>query len=342
MANIYDVADAAGVSEATVSRVLNGDRNVRPKTAAAVEAAIATVGYVRRAVRPGPKPADRQGVQSGIIEFLSLGDLAPGQIFRLPAFTYLLDGILKVVEDRGMDLVLSHSAKGDVIPPILARRRADGVLLFGNPSLYPKIAKFLERVPSVWCFLADGASGQGMDHVVYDNSQVGEIAANYLLERGHQHIAFLNARQMHLAVKTRQEKFIHALGAQGITPAVFEVDVGVDEKKTQSALEKMVDQLLMLDPIPRGVFVPLDYHMVTVFNALRRRGVMPGRDIELIGCNNDKTFMDQMHPRPATIDLRFRQVGELAMEQLLKKMANQEQASPIQQRVSPVLIPAET
>lgn len=92
MATIYDVAKRAKVSPSTVSRIINGERNVAPATAEAVEKAIAAVGYVKRAVRPGPKPSARAGVKTGMIDFLSLGSHSPAEMFSLPAFSKLMDG----------------------------------------------------------------------------------------------------------------------------------------------------------------------------------------------------------------------------------------------------------
>ncbi|MEI6891780.1 MAG: LacI family DNA-binding transcriptional regulator [Pontiella sp.] len=340
MATIYDVAKQAGVSVATVSRILNGERNVTPKTTMIVEAAIKQVGYVPRAVRPGRKPVNRKGVQTGMIDFLSLGATPPAQLFRLPAFSRLLDGIMQSIEERGMDLVLSHCPKGEVIPPVLARRRADGVLIFGEPALYAKVASVLDRIPHVWCFLADGVSGEGLDHVVYDNSHVGEIAADYLIGRGHRRIAYMSVGSDHVAFNERRAIFVDSLAAKGVLPVVIEGNVERLQNMACDA-EPIVEQLLAMDPLPSGVFLAADDLMLAVFNGLRRRGIDPGKDIELIGCNNDRLLMDQMHPRPATIDLQLNRVGLLAMEHLVEKMAHTARGDSVAVHVSSMLIPAE-
>ena len=82
----------------------------------------------------------------------------------------------------------------------------------------------------------------------------------------------------------------------------------------------LIDRVVAMNPRPTGVFCVSDDLMLAVFNGLRQRGVEPGRDIELIGCNNDRLFMEQMHPRPATINLKLDQVGRQAFELLLTKM----------------------
>lgn len=341
MATIYDVAKKANVSPSTVSRIINGERNVAPATAAAVDKAIAAVGYVKRAVRPGPKPLTRTGVKTGMIDFLSLGSFSPAEMYSFPAFSRLLDGVMRAVEGEGMDLVLSHCPRGKIIPPVLTRRGADGVLLFGNPSLYPLISKVLERIPVVWCFVREPAENLGANYVLYDNQPVGRMAADYLVERGHRQIAFVNMESNHHAIEVRKRTFIDTLVERGLTPATLECALEPPYPNVSVRAELLIDQLLALEPRPTGVFCAADDLLLAVFNGLRRRGIEPGRDIELIGCNNDASQMQQMHPRPATVDLKLDQVGRQAVELLLSKMSNPSNSDATGLWITPSLLPAE-
>jgi LacI family transcriptional regulator len=337
MATIYDVAKKAKVSPTTVSRIINGERNVAPATAAAVDRAIAAVGYVKRAVRPGPKPLTRTGVKTGMIDFLSLGSVSPAQLLSLPYFSKLLDGIMRGVEREGMDLVLSHCPHGEVIPPVLARRRADGVLLFGNPELFPKIAKALERIPVVWCLLTESLTKPNANYVLYDNQPVAAIAAQYLLRKKHERMAILNASPWHGAFVERQTEFLKFLGERGKTADLIAGALKDPKRDVVVRAQPLVDRLAALNPRPTGVFCVSDDLLLAVFNGLRQRGIEPGRDIELIGCNNDRLLMEQMHPRPATIDLKLNQVGKQAVELLLKKMSQPSDTNPTGILVEPSL-----
>ncbi|MEI6892114.1 MAG: LacI family DNA-binding transcriptional regulator, partial [Pontiella sp.] len=339
MATIYDVAKAAQVSASTVSRIINGERNVAPATAAQVEAAIAKVGYVRRAVRPGRKPVKRQGIQTGMIDFLSLGSHSPAEMFSLPAFSSLLDGIMREVESQGMDLVLSHCPHGKIIPPVLARRRADGILIFGNPGLFKKIEPAVDRVPAVWCFLTDFQGEFPTSHVLYDNAPVGKIAAEYLLKRGHKQLAFMNATASHTAFAERRISYVQSLETAGINPSIIESTMIPPYPDMAIRSQPLIDQLLALDPKPTGVFCVSDDLMLAVDNGLRQRGIIPGRDIELIGCNNDSVRMEQMHPRPATIDLKLERVGRQAVKRLLFEISNPNENDLSRTYIKPELIP---
>ncbi len=341
MATIYDVAKIANVSASTVSRIINGERNVAPATAALVEDAIRQAGYVRKAVRPGRKPQQRQGVRTGMIDFLSLGSHSPAEMFSLPAFSSLLDGIMREVESHGMDLVLSHCPHGKIIPPVLARRRADGVLVFGNPSLFPVIKKVLGRVPAVWCFRSEDPGELETSHVLYDNGPVGKMAADYLIKKGHRKLAFLNATPDHLAFLGRRDSFLSTVAACGLDAAVIESKAKPPYDDVGLRAQPLLNELLQLNPRPTGVFCVSDDLMLAVYNGLLQRGIQPGKDMELIGCNNDAVRMEQMHPRPATIDLKLSQVGRQAADRLIWEMSHPDERDLSKIYIQPELIAAE-
>ena len=107
--SITDVAKHANVSIATVSRFINGDAYVAEATAARIRKSMQELGYVPRALRPGPKQADRKGINTGNIMLLSLMTMAPADLYRMPAFPALLGGVQQGLTKRGMNLLLAHS-----------------------------------------------------------------------------------------------------------------------------------------------------------------------------------------------------------------------------------------
>lgn len=343
MASIVDVAKLANVSVATVSRILNDERNVTPETTKLVEEAIRELGYVPKAVRPGPKPKNRRGISTGTIAFISVGAFSPVEMYRMPAFSTLLGGIQRGIERHGMELVLAHLPEGKVVPPVLSRRRADGVLLFGFETISTQLQKALNRVPAVWCFLRDSiAPGTEFDHVLYDNSHVGQLAADYLLERGHRKLLFVGSRPNHLALAERRDQFVHVAEAQGAVVNVVEGAEQIDgviepyllDQTASSAADALKEDI-------SGVFVASDDLMLRVFNHMKQRGIEPGKDVDLIGCNNDRQYMEHMHPQPATVDIKLDVVGERAVEQLLWRMSHPADGTQAQLLIKPEVIPSE-
>ncbi|MGJ8640139.1 MAG: LacI family DNA-binding transcriptional regulator [Opitutaceae bacterium] len=341
MATISDVAKRAKVSVTTVSRILNGERNVASTTAEAVHEAIQALEYTPRAVRPGPRPKNRVGVNKGTVAFLSVSDFEPEEMYRMPAFPRLLAGIKRALDRSGMDLLLSHSPEGKAVPQTLSRRLVDGVVLFGDQSLSPALKSALNAIPSVWCFREQDGDDVQSDQVMYNNSRIGTMAGDYLIQLGHRRLAYISNSPNHTAFSSRRDQFKAAAASTGASCSILEEPGGKRGDQRAKAAREMTDQLLSLQERPSGIFCASDEIMLTVFNRCLQRGVVPGRDLDLIGCNNDTTYMDQMYPRPATIDLKLDLVGERAVEQLLRRLANPADRDRSDTLIKPALVTAE-
>ena len=92
---------------------------------------------------------------------------------------------------------------------------------------------------------------------------------------------------------------------------------------------------------PAGMFVASDDLMVAIYHRLRQEGFEPGRDVVLIGCNKDVPYLEQLHPRPATIDIRLDLVGERAVDQLLWRMSHPSDEGQTDVLIKPVIVLAE-
>jgi LacI family transcriptional regulator len=103
-------------------------------------------------------------------------------------------------------------------------------------------------------------------------------------------------------------------------------------------VDQLVEKLLSLSPRPQGVFLPSDNVAKLVHDALVARGVQPGRDITLIGCNNEDGILASIDPRPATIALECVEVGRQAVQRLLWRIQNP-YAPPVLMEVAPRLVP---
>ncbi len=340
MASIVDVAKKASVSIATVSRTLNNDPSVAPATAKLVRAAADAVGYVPRAVRPGPKPAKRKGVSTGVIAFLGIGPFDPTELYSMPTMPALLGGIQRGVARHGMELTLAHMPDQKSVPPVLARRRADGIMVFCEERINFSLRDMLHNIPAVWCLRGVYDPANEFDHVQYDNSRVGPIAFDYLKSKGCRNMLFASSNSLHPAYSMRRDAFVQAAVASGIHPLLVEAENDQDPATRLRIAEELVGKLGGLEGTS-GVFCASDDLMLSVYNKLYQQGLAPGRDIELIGCNNDPIIMAQMHPRPATIDIKLDIVGERAIDQLLWRMSHRDDRDRVELTVKPELVPAE-
>lgn len=342
--SIVKVAKAAGVSPATVSRVINNGANVSPEKVQRIREAMEKLGYVPRARRPGPKPRSRMGIRTGNVLFLSIPGLEPAHLMELPALPQLLQGIQQELAANGMKLMLDLLPAGGEVPGTLSAEQVDGVLVLGHQApMDARVVAKLRELPTVWVLREHPELRWEFDAVLYDNRRVGELAAEYLGRHGHRQVAFLNIDREHVAFAERGKVFLESWQKRtGQKPVVLEAS-SKEARAASLRVEGLVEQMLAMPQAirPTGCFVASDDQMLGVVYALRARGLVPGKDIQLIGCNNDRHFMAQMHPRPATIDIQLEAIGRRAVAQLLWRLRFAAAPERARTFLSPVLIEAD-
>jgi DNA-binding LacI/PurR family transcriptional regulator len=296
-------------------------------------------GYQPPAVRRGPKLGSRRGTRHGLVVML-IGEHNPAEFYKMPVFPSLLSGVEQALGRNDMSLVLAGPRPGGKLPAVLEQDNLDGVLLVGKlePVVPPEEAKRLQRLPAaVWLLHEHGEELGLFDHVVYNNHTVGRIAAQYLADRGHKHLAFLNTRPEHPGFVLRRQVFAreaHRLGAD-----VAELVSPLDRPRSQmEAMAELADAFAQLGPRPTGLFVPNDRQLPLLYMALAAHGITPGKNLDVISCDNDEEVLAQLNPRPATIELNWGLVGERAVEQLIWRRQHRDVRSRITTTIDPFLV----
>lgn len=340
--SICRVAQEAGVSPATVSRYINNSAYVSPAVAKHIEAAMRKVGYAPRTIRPGPRARQRGGIRTGHVAMLLLTRYGPADLYKLPTMGRVLAGVHVALDRNGLDLVMTQWSSHAGISPMVARGNLDGILVLGSAQIIPApLLEILRHTPTVWFFRGHADFAGEFDHVFYDNDSVGVLAADYLHDRRHQRLAFVAADPAHPAYAARRDAFVAAIARQGGEVAVLEGEPATPADYPREVM-RLAGRFAALSPRPSGVFVASDDALLAFFHALRTHGIEPGRDVDLIGCNNDEPYMTQMVPRPATIDLKLEELGQRAVEQLLWRMGHRHEESRAEVWIHPAVVPAET
>jgi DNA-binding LacI/PurR family transcriptional regulator len=103
--------------------------------------------------------------------------------------------------------------------------------------------------------------------------------------------------------------------------------------------ERLVEQWMAQSPRATGIFVPVDRVTLFVYRHLERRGIVPGRDVDVVSCDNEKELLSLMHPAPPpSIDLNREMIARLAVERLLWRMKNGVSSPSVVTTVSPTLV----
>jgi LacI family transcriptional regulator len=263
-------------------------------------------------------------------------------MWRMPALPTLLGGVQAAVEEKGLSLLLAHCPDGRLVPPALAATKVDGVLVVGRcGELSASLRSALDRLPVVWLFRTHNDPELRYDHVLYDNREVGPIAARYLHGRGHRKVALVNPDPSHEAYRQRCESFVRVASEVGMAVLEHHADQPLQGPQQLAYFEDMLRSYTHSPEPPTALFCLADDRMLAVFHALRREEFRALAEMELIGCNNDPLFMDQMHPRPATIDIHLDLVGREAGNLLWQRFGEGGNSASLEVFIKPRLVEAD-
>jgi LacI family transcriptional regulator len=328
MATIKDVAELAGVSVGSVSRVFRRHPTVGSDLAAQVRKAAAELGYLH--------PTDRVKRPSGSTAVLRrLGLLTVGMahsLSRLPVIARLLEGVFQGASDRGISVTVSNVPDLREVPALVRERQVDGFLvkagLQGTAEEWQTpLIQSLQSLPFVW--LLGRPNGCRGDMCGSDDAAVGRMAAEHLVRNGHRRLAYLNPKGDHQLLLDRQASFTwHAerLGAH-VTPLLGRPKGSVIPVRPLSEVADvadLVDQLLALRERPTAVFVPADNMAALVYRALDGKKVKVGADLSVIGCNNEAIIREGLSPGLCTVDIHADQIGARGVDQLAWRLAHPE------------------
>jgi DNA-binding LacI/PurR family transcriptional regulator len=208
-------------------------------------------------------------------------------------------------------------------------QRVDGVILFGV-AIEANLAAYLRALPCV------GVMGQvddvePWDRVTYANEPIGCIAASFLRQRGHRHAAVITAAADSELFKERADVFSKAwAGLGGITThhradAALLINGAASQRIDPARLRAVLDDVLSSAHPPTGFFLTADLLAGPAQAEFLRRGLVLGRDIDLIACNNERLLLDHLHPCPATIDIHASEIGQRAASHLLWRITHAEE-----------------
>ena len=319
--SIVQVAKLAGLSHATVSRVINDRPGVSEGAAERVHAAMKKLGYTPPARRRGPVPKSRAAIRTGNIAVLMLGTESTPLLAPIAAAA--IHAVESELADRGFNMALAKISEEGRLPPAVLKNDVDGLILHGYPP-NEAIAGKLRDYPAVWIMSRRTPHGDWGDRVAPDNEAIGRMAAEHLLGMGHQRLAFLRIEDSHRGFRQREDAFVAAANEGDAEVLVLDgtCAAGAEPNQTQvdrAALDRVMRELVDARPRPTALFVPRGRWTFIVYESLRQHGVEPGRDVQVLACDNDPVLQG-ISPTPTTIDIQPELVGAEAVRQLLRRL----------------------
>lgn len=308
---IYDVAREAGVSMATVSRVVNGNPNVKPTTRKKVLAAIERLGYRPNAVARGlaSKKTTTVGVIIPDISSLFFSELARGIEDIATMYKY---NIILCNSDNRLEKELQ-------LINTLLEKQVDGLLFLGSEIKEDHLQTLsTAAVPVVLAATRD--ADNILPSVTIDHFQAAYDATKALIERGHKRVAILSGPQTDpLGGLLRFEGYKKALADSGI--ALDEELVKSGSYWYETGLRNM-NEFLKLDNPPTAVFAANDEVAIGAIHAIQDAGKSVPGDIEIIGHDNIR-LAEMVRPKLSTVVQPMYDIGAVAMRLLTKYMNNE-------------------
>ncbi|MCP2163484.1 LacI family DNA-binding transcriptional regulator [Goodfellowiella coeruleoviolacea] len=281
---LEDVARAAGVSRATVSRVINGTRNVDQKIQELVRQAIASTGYV-------PNRAARSLVtrRTGTIALVVCGAGEPrGEVFTDPFFGRVAAGVVGLLRTRGVHPVLMLADTDEARAEVLAFLRqgsADGALLVSTHAKDPLPGMLVDaRLPAV--LFARPAEPLPISYVDLANHTGGVLAADHLVSLGRQQVVTITGPLDLPNSQDRLTGFREAMARHG--HAYVPAAAG---NFTQDSGEAAMERLLAEHPGLDGVFAANDLMAQGALLALHQHGRRVPEDVALIGFDDSSAAL---------------------------------------------------
>ena len=323
---IHDVAEEAGVSIATVSRVLNGSDLVASATAERVREVIAALHYhPDRTARALAEPGRRV-----------LAVAVPS--FITPFHNALLKGIRHGLRAFECDLLLRDLGSEDssaALEHFLEFGSVDGLVLVGTD-----LSKAAERALRAWHVPAVvvGSAVEGLDSILWDDAAGGRIAMKHLLERGHRRIGVIRSAREGLSFQEeRLGGYRRALGEAGVSydPAlVVSGETGKHAGFSEEAGAEAMRQLLAATPPVTAVFSLSDVQAMGAWAALREAGKEVPGDVALVGYDDVKT---SSVVGLTSVAQNMHAVGERAVERLLERLRGEHIEDPSLEKITPQL-----
>ena len=252
------VADMAGVSLKTVSRVINAEAGVTPATAERVTAAIAELGFERNDLAASLRHGRSSSTLGLVIE-----DVAN------PFYSAIAQAVEAAARDRGF-LLITASAREDAerereLVSALLRRRVDALLIVPAGPDHRYLAASARAV-----FLDRPPLGIEADTVLLDDHGGARSAVEHLIAQGHRRIAFLGDRLSVFTATERRAGYRQALDAARIERAP---ELERTELVDSAAARRATFEILRLEDPPTALFTGQNLITIGAVRALRELGL---------------------------------------------------------------------
>ena len=322
--SMTDVARRAGVSQTTVSFVLNNveHANIPEETQDRIWAAIKELGY-----RPNALARGLRLQRSHLIGLIS------DEVATTPFAGQIIQGAQDAAWDSKKMLLVINTARRTEIETaaveMLLEQQVEGIIyttMYHRPVTPPPA---LTQVPAVLldCYTQD----RSLPSVVPDEVQGGRAATEVLLRKGHRRIGFINDSETIPATVGRFEGYKQALAAYGIPFDNTLVHVFAD--MVTGGYEGALALMRLPEP-PTAIFCYNDRTAMGVYDALKTLRLSIPQDVAVVGFDNMELLATYLRPQLSTFELPHYLMGQWAVQYLVEHVGRMPDHAPPQHTIT--------
>lgn len=314
-----DVAKLAGVSQSTVSFVLNNSTKVKlaDETRERVIAAAKQLNYVPNVFA--------RGLKTNISKMIGL--MVPN--ITNPFYPLLVQSIEEYAATKGYNILLcdTHRKTENEIfyLNLLAQKSVDGIIYLFAPSIPEELRDLSNRLPIV--IIGDRDDNKELDTISLNSFKAGQFVARHLIELGHEHIAFISGSltSTSLSKKKRLDGILHEMKKHNLDKFLITKEDGNEREIYDSTYEieigtSLTEELFKTNKVT-AIIGANDMTAFGAMTAIQKLGLKIPDDISI--CGFDNIFLSKMVvPNLTTIDHYIPQRARLAMDVLLDKLAS--------------------
>ncbi len=323
MSTIRAVAERAGVSTMTVSRVVNRSGYVSQEAKERVEAAIAELGYVPNTLARSLRFKQTKTLALVITDITN------------PFFTTIARGVEDAASDRGFNVIFCNTDESEdeqiQYLTVLVQKRVDGVLLVPARSSAEPVA-FLQSQGVPVVVLDRRVPDCGVDSVRCDSELGAYQLVKLLLELGHRRIAALSGPETVSTALERVQGYRRALTEAGLDAGAAQAYHG---PFTQAGGYRMAQEALAAVPRPTALFAANNFIAIGAYRAIRDAGWRVPEDIALVAFDDLPAAL-VMEPFLTVMAQPAYEMGRRATELLLARLAGSDPSASQE-----VILPAE-
>ncbi|GHV67263.1 LacI family transcriptional regulator [Spirochaetia bacterium] len=306
---IYDIAREAGVSPATVSRVLTSNARVSDKKRELVEGIIRKHDF-------RPNAVARQLSSSTRILGLMTADI------RNPYYAALAVECEKAANERGYTVLLCNMLNSRAMEEAhlekLYAQRVEAIIQIGcrvdDLATDPAYAELVNRVTRTIPFICSGKlDGTEAYSIRIDHAESMKLVMEHLVTLGHRDIAFIGGERRVQSTHEMLQQYIYLMGSHGLSFRETYIKEGYyDESSGYNGMKSLLDH----DTVPSAVIAINDYSAIGIMRAVFDRGLSIPGDISIVSFDN--TFLSEaVEPKLTSVDYNYPEFGKTLVESAL-------------------------